>query len=215
MSKTMADVCAITAQLQVLIRKELADRRTSIARLAEVSGVARGSIYAVLAATDSAGSLRVLGRLAEAVGAEIAVTITPGTGPAHSSKEPRRRTNSESGTPEELEAAPILVRWLSNAAVRKAWQHHPQDLPATAAELRTTPSACRWRLLVMGILHTDDPREVEQLRHYKAIADARSQGLSPDDIAEMVKRSSREVTAILQTLAISGRLGRPRSKKTS
>ncbi len=201
----MSDASEITTQLVALLREELDSRRTSIARLAEVSGVARGTIYAVMQSQDNSGSLRVLGKLAEAVGASIEIRITPGDGPAHD-KKPRRNAAAAAA---ESEDAPPVHRWLKDEVVNKAWQNHPQDVAATAKALRMPQPACRLRLLVMGLIRSDDPQEADLLRIYQAIADARWQGLQFEVIAARVQRSEREVRSVLRTMAISGRRGRP------
>lgn len=85
----MTDAREITAPLLDLIRNELASGRTNIARLSHASGVSRGTIYATLAAPGGGGSLAVLSRLAEAIGAKVTLVVKPGVGPAHG--KPKRR----------------------------------------------------------------------------------------------------------------------------
>jgi len=78
----------ITAPLLELIRAELASGRTSISRLAHITGVSRGTIYATLDGRSANGALGVLSRLADALGADVTLVVTPGVGPAHLTPKP-------------------------------------------------------------------------------------------------------------------------------
>ncbi len=88
----MTNAREITAPLLDLIRNELASDRTNIARLSHTSGVSRGTIYATLVAPGEGGSLAVLSRLADAIGATVTLVVKPGVGPAHAKPTPRAKT---------------------------------------------------------------------------------------------------------------------------
>ena len=88
----MTKAWEITAPLLDLIRAELAMGRTSVARLAQISGVSRGTIYATFSTPSEGGSLGVLCRLADAIGATVTLVVTPGVGLAHATRKRRVTT---------------------------------------------------------------------------------------------------------------------------
>ena len=203
----MASVSDILPQVVAFIRAEVDSGRTSIARLAAVAGVARGSVYILLQSPDASGSGRQIVRLAEALGLQVEFKLVPGHGPAH------ERAPRAERTPVATDEAPAIIqRWLSDATVAASWQRHRPDIPATAKHLRMPTEACRLRLLVMDLITPADDATAALQRMYQPVAKARQQGLDYLGIASSCGRTTREVRAMLQTLAISGMPGRPRGK---
>lgn len=197
-------VADIVPQVVAYIKAEMAANRLAISRLAEVSGIARGSIYAVLKSPDAAGSMRIVCRLADALGLQAEITLIPGRGPAYDPVEKADRSPDPLADP-----APTIQRWLGNAVVEKAWAASRPDIAATAARLRMPIEACRLRLLVMGLIEPASPQASELLRTYRPVALARFEGMTYGDIAVRCGLSPREVRAMLRTMAISGASHRP------
>ncbi len=206
----MIPVKDILPQVVAYIRAEVDSGRTSIARLAAVAGVARGSVYILLQSPDASGSGRQIVRLAEALGLQVELNLVPGHGPAHEAA-PR----APKAVDPEADPAAVIQRWLSDATMAAAWQRHRPDIPAAAKHLRMPTEACRLRLLVMGLITPADDAAAALKQMYQQVAKARQQGLDVQSIASTCGRTTREVRAMLLTLAISGMPGRPRAKGAS
>jgi len=150
----MTNAREITAPLLDLIRNELASGRTNIARLSHTSGVSRGTIYATLAAPGEGGSLAVLSRLAEAIGATVTLVVEPGVGPAHAKRTRRARTM--------VTTAPVEVVGAADVALQT--DAGPQNDPPSPAPANAGPTTSE-ALPDDAVLYTEDmpaPGEAEQ-----------------------------------------------------
>jgi len=188
-------VTAFTDPLLQLVRQHLTSGRTSAVALARVSGLSRGTIYAMLAPNARSPGIGALEAIARALGVTIRLVVDG----VESSQPPPPRLPVPPRQPLIFRTMP-----LADAIITTHWQAAAGDLARCAQSLQAKPHGLQLRLIRLGLCEPTSATIRDQAARLDAIIAMRQTGLSLRAIGQHLGVSGQYVSQFLNSAYIEG-----------